>query len=305
MVSLPVRLLQAIPALLGVSFVAFALLYSTGDPTYVLLPPEASPEQREAFRESYGLNDPLVVQYVRFVGRLVTGDFGTSMSTREPALGMVLQRIPATLQLAATAMTIALLVAVPLGVVAAYRRGMTDRLLMTLVLIGQSVPTFWLGLIVILIFAVFLKLLPVSGRGGLEHLILPSITLAAWLLTLLARVTRSEMLEALGQEYVRTARAKGLRELSVVGHAFRNVLIPLITIVAIQFGILLGGALMTEIVFAWPGIGSLMFESILKKDYPVVLTVLIFAAIGTISANAIADIAYGIVDPRVRRRVRR
>jgi peptide/nickel transport system permease protein len=304
MVSLPVRLLQAIPALLGVSFVAFALLYSTGDPTYVLLPQEATPEQRQAFRESYGLDDPLIVQYVRFVGRLLTGDFGTSMSTREPALGMVMQRIPATLQLAATAMTIALLVAVPLGVLAAYRRGATDRVLMSLVLIGQSVPTFWLGLIVILIFAVYLRLLPVSGRGGPEHLILPSITLASWLLTLLARVTRSEMLEALGQEYVRTARAKGLRELSVVGHAFRNVLIPLITIVAIQFGILLGGALMTEIVFSWPGIGSLMFESILKKDYPVVLTILIFAAVGTISANAIADMAYGIVDPRVRRRVR-
>jgi peptide/nickel transport system permease protein len=175
---------------------------------------------------------------------------------------------------------------------------------MSLVLIGQSVPTFWLGLIVILVFAVYLRLLPVSGRGGIEHLVLPSITLACWLLTLLARVTRSEMLEALGQEYVRTARAKGLRELSVVAHAFRNVLIPLITIVAIQFGIMLGGALMTEIVFAWPGIGSLMFESILKKDYPVVLTILIFAAVGTISANAIADMAYGIVDPRVRRRAR-
>jgi peptide/nickel transport system permease protein len=305
MLSLPVRLLQSIPALVGVSLVAFAMLYATGDPTYVLLPPESTPAQREAFREAYGLNDPLMVQYARFLGRMVRGDFGTSMATREPVLGIVLQRVPITLQLALSAMTIALLVAVPLGVLAAHKRGMTDRLLMTLVLIGQSVPTFWLGLIIILIFAVYLKLLPVSGRGGIEHLILPSITLAAWLLTLLARVTRSEMLEALGQEYVRTARAKGLTEVRVVAHAFRNVLIPLITLVAIQFGILLGGALMTEIVFAWPGIGSLMFESILKKDYPVVLTVLLFAAVGTILTNAIADTLYGIVDPRVRRRAGR
>ena len=296
------RLLQAVPALLGVSLVAFVLLHATGDPTYVLLAPEATAEQRQAFRESYGLNDPILVQYARFLGRMVQGDFGSSLSTREPALAMVLQRIPITLQLALSAMAIGLAVAVPLGVLAAYKRGFVDRLLMTLVLIGQSVPTFWLGLIMILIFAVQLRLLPVSGRGGLEHLVLPSLTLAAWLLTLLARVTRSEMLEALGQEYVRTARAKGLTELGAIRHAFRNVLIPLITIIAIQFGILLGGALMTEIVFSWPGIGSLMYESILKKDYPVVLTILIFAAVGTISANAIADLLYGIADPRVRRR---
>jgi peptide/nickel transport system permease protein len=301
MVSLLLRLLQAIPALIGVSLVAFVLLHATGDPTYVLLPPEASAEQRRAFRESYGLDDPLAVQYMRFLGQLVQGDFGTSLSTREPAMEMVLRRVPVTLQLTLVAMAIALAVAVPLGILAAYKRGMTDRVLMGLVLLGQSVPTFWLGMIAILIFAVRLQILPVSGRGGPEHLVLPSITLAAWLLTLLARVTRAEMLESLRQDYVRTARAKGLREIAVVGHAFRNALIPLITIVAIQFGILLGGALMTEIVFAWPGVGTLMFESILKKDYPVVLATLIFAAVGTVTANAIADVLYGVVDPRVRR----
>lgn len=301
MLALPMRLLQAIPALIGVTLVAFCLLYSTGDPTYMFLPPETSPEQRQAFREAYGLDDPLMVQYGRFLMRLSQGDLGNSLASRRPVLDIVLERVPITLQLALTSMAIALCIAVPLGVVAAYRRGTTDKILMMLVLIGQSVPTFWFGLIIILIFAVSMKLLPVSGRGGPEHMILPSITLAAWLLTLMARITRSEMLEALHQEYVRTARAKGLRELAVIGHAFRNVLIPLITIVAIQFGILMGGALMTEIVFAWPGIGSLMYDSILRKDYPVVLAVLLFAAVGTISANAIADLLYGIADPRVRR----
>lgn len=295
------RLIQSIPTLLGMTLIAFVLLNWSGDPTYVLMPEEATEEQREAFREEHGLNDPLPIQYAHFVFNTLRGDLGESITTYEPALDMVLDRLPATLQLAGSAFVLALITAVPMGVIAAYKRGsIVDRLLMGLVLLGQSVPTFWLGMLLIMFFSVRLEILPVSGRGGLQHLILPSIALAVWLLALLGRITRSEMLEVLNQDFVRTARAKGLREIFVIGHAFRNVLISLITTIGIQVSGLLGGALMVEIVFAWPGIGTLIYQSILRRDQPVVLATLLLVAMGTILVNLLADVLYSVVDPRVR-----
>lgn len=296
------RLLQAVPALLGVTAVAFALLYLTGDPSQALLPPEATESAREAFRRAYGLDQPLPLQYVHYLGRLLQGDFGRSFAYNQPALQVVLGRLPATIELSAAALAIALALALPAGIISAVKRNSVfDRLAMGVVLLGQSVPTFWLGMLLILVFAVNLHLLPVSGRGSPAQLILPSITLALWLAALLARLTRSGMLDVLSQEYVRTARAKGLAEWAVTTrHALRNMLVPIITVLGLQIGGLLGGAVMTETVFAWPGVGTLVLESILKRDYPVVLAALILVACGFVLINLIVDVLYCYLDPRVR-----
>src|SRR5262245_37156258 len=218
------RGLVALPKLLGVVLVAFVLLHLSGDPASILLSPEASPEQKAAFRAAYGLDRPLVVQYVSYVVRAAQGDFGRSLSFQEPALAVVLRRVPATLELTAAAALTAVVLAVPLGVLAACRRGSAyDRGAMAFMYAGQAVPTFWLGMLLILFLGVQLQLFPVSGRGGVRHLVMPATALAVWMLAMLARVTRSEMLEVLEQEYVRTARAKGLAERVVAGrHALRN-----------------------------------------------------------------------------------
>jgi ABC-type dipeptide/oligopeptide/nickel transport system permease component len=297
-----VRLLQAIPALVGVTAVSFALLLGTGDLTQVLLPMQATDDVRAAYREAYGLDRPIPVQYAHYLSRLVQGDFGRSFAFNRPAMEIVLERLPATLELSICAMLIALLIAIPAGVISAVRRNsIFDRAAMLIVLLGQSVPTFWLGIILILVFAVHYGVLPVSGRGSLAQLVLPSITLAMWLLALTARLTRSGMLEVLSQDYVRTARAKGLNELTVLmRHALKNALIPIITVVGLQFGGLLGGAVMTETVFAWPGVGTLVLDSILKRDYPVVMAALILVASGFVLINLVVDLLYSYLDPRVR-----
>jgi peptide/nickel transport system permease protein len=297
-----VRLLQAIPALIGVTAVAFVLLLSTGDLTQVLLPMQATDEVRAAYREAYGLDRPIPIQYAHYLSRLVQGDFGRSFAFNRPAMEVVLERLPATLELSICAMLIALLIAIPAGVISAVRRNSVfDRAAMLIVLLGQSVPTFWLGIILILVFAVNFGVLPVSGRGSLAQLVLPSITLAMWLLALTARLTRSGMLEVLSQDYVRTARAKGLNELTVtMRHALKNALIPIVTVIGIQFGGLLGGAVMTETVFAWPGVGTLVLDSILKRDYPVVMAALILVASGFVLINLLVDLLYSYLDPRVR-----
>jgi ABC-type dipeptide/oligopeptide/nickel transport system permease component len=297
-----VRLLQAVPALIGVTAVAFVLLLSTGDLTQVLLPMQATDEVRAAYREAYGLDRPIPIQYAHYLSRLVQGDFGRSFAYNRPAMEVVVERLPATLELSICAMIIALLIAVPAGVISAVRRNSVfDRASMLLVLLGQSVPTFWLGIILILVFAVHYGVLPVSGRGSLTQLVLPSITLAMWLLALTARLTRSGMLEVLSQDYIRTARAKGLNEVTVtMRHALKNALIPIVTVVGLQFGGLLGGAVMTETVFAWPGVGTLVLDSILKRDYPVVLAALMLVAGGFVLINLVVDLLYSYLDPRVR-----
>jgi len=290
-------------ALVGVVAVVFVLLHLSGDPTYILLPLEATEEQRAAFRHHYGLDRPLAVQFAVYLERCLRGDFGQSFSFQVPALSVVLQRLPATLELTLAALLLAVALAVPAGVLAATRRGTRyDRGLMGLVLVGQSVPTFWLGMMMILIVAVRFHLLPVSGRGTVAQLVMPAVALSLWLVALLARVTRSEMLEVLAQDYVRTARAKGISEPGIARrHALRNALLPMITVVGLQFGGLLGGAVMTETVFAWPGVGTMILDAILKKDYPVVLAGVMVVALGFIVINLMLDLLYSALDPRIRR----
>jgi peptide/nickel transport system permease protein len=297
------RSLRAVAALLVVTAVVFTLLHLSGDPTYILLAPEATAEQRAVFRATYGLDRPLPVQYVSYLGRVVRGDFGQSFSFQTPALAVVLQRLPATLELTLAAMLIAVACSIPAAVVAALRRGTGfDRLLMGVTLLGQSVPTFWLGMMMILVLAVKLHLFPVSGRGGLGHLVMPAVALSLWLMALLARITRSEMLEVLEQDYVRTARAKGISEGAIAArHALKNALLPIVTVMGLQFGGLLGGAVMTETVFAWPGVGTMILDAILKKDFPVVLAGVIVVAVGFILVNLVLDTLYAVLDPRIRR----
>jgi peptide/nickel transport system permease protein len=297
------RSLRAVAALVGVIAVVFVLLHLSGDPAYILLPLEASPEQRAIFRSQYGLDRPLVVQFVTYLAHVAQGDFGQSFSFQIPALHVVLQRLPATLELTVAALLISTLIAIPAAVLAAVKRGTRyDRALMGVVLLGQSVPTFWLGMIMILLFAVRLHLFPVSGRGTLAHLVMPAVALAMWLMALLARITRSEMLEVLGQDYVRTARAKGITERGIAGnHALRNALLPIVTVIGLQFGGLLGGAVMTETVFAWPGVGTMILDAILKKDYPVVLAGVTVVAAGFVAVNLVLDLLYSVLDPRIRR----
>jgi len=297
------RTLRAVAALLLVTAVVFALLQLSGDPAYVLLAPEATPEQRAAFRAQYGLDQPLPVQYARYLARVVQGDFGQSFSFQAPALEVALQRLPATLELTLAAMTLAVLLAIPAAVIAALWRGrLFDRALMAVTLAGQSVPTFWLGMMMIIVAAVHFRVLPASGRGGWSHLVMPAVALALWLMALLARVTRSEMLEALEQDYVRTARAKGLAESAIAArHALKNALLPIVTVLGLQFGGLLGGAVMTETVFAWPGVGTLILDAILKKDFPVVLAGVMVVAAGFIVVNLVLDLLYSALDPRIRR----
>ncbi len=289
-------------ALLGVTCVAFLLVSLSGDPAFILLTPEAGDEQRAAFRKLYGLDQPLPVQYARYVSHVARGDFGRSFAFNRPAIQVVLERLPATLLLTATAVALGVVVGMPAGVAAAVKAsGPLDRLVMALVLLGQSIPTFWLGLLMIRIFAVNLRWVPVSGHGTVLHLVMPAVALGLYLAALLARLTRSEMLEALAQDYVRTARAKGLSERSVtVAHALKNALLPIVTLIGLQLGALLGGAVVTETVFAWPGIGSLVLDAILRKDYPVVLAAVELVAAGFIVINMALDLLYGYLDPRLR-----
>jgi peptide/nickel transport system permease protein len=297
------RLLQGALALIGVTGAAFTLVTLSGDPAFILLTPEAGEEQRAAFRRLYGLDQPLAVQFARYAARLARGDFGISFASERPAIVVVLERVPATLELTATAAVLAVAFGVPAGVIAAVRANrLSDRTVMSIVLLGQSIPTFWLGLLMIRVFAVNLGWLPVSGRGGPSHLVMPGLALALYLAALLARITRSEMLEALAQDYVRTARAKGLSErLVTLVHALKNALLPIVTLVGLQVGALVGGAVVTETVFAWPGVGTLMFDAILRKDYPVVLAAVVFIASVFIVINTAIDVLYGYLDPRLRR----
>jgi peptide/nickel transport system permease protein len=292
-----------VAALLVVTAVVFTLLHVSGDPSYILLAPEATAEQRAAFRAEYGLDRPVWAQYGRYLGRLVQGDFGQSLSFQMPAAAVALARLPATLELTLAAMLLAIAISIPAAVLAAMRRGtLYDRLMMALTLLGQTVPTFWLGMVMILVLAVRWHLFPASGRGSALHLVMPATALALWLTALLARVTRSEMIEALEQDYVRTARAKGLAESGIAArHALKNALLPIITVIGLQFGGLLGGAVMTETVFAWPGVGTMILDAILKKDFPVVLAGVVIVAIGFIVVNLVLDLLYTVLDPRLRR----
>jgi peptide/nickel transport system permease protein len=298
------RLAQAVLVLLGVSFVVFFILYLTGDPALVLLPPDATAEDIRSFRQAMGFNDPFIVQYGRFLGGALRGNFGQSVRHGEPAFPLVLERLPATFQLSGAALLVALLLAIPAGVVSAVRRNSAIDYVATVVaLLGQSMPTFWLGIMLILIFSVQFNVLPSSGRGGLEHLVLPAVTLGLFTTARITRLTRSGMLEVLNQDYIRTARAKGVSVSPIVWkHAFKNAAIPIVTIVGIELGTLLGGSVITETIFAWPGVGRLSVQAIYNRDYPVVQAAVFLLASTFVLVNLVVDLLYTYLDPRIRLR---
>jgi peptide/nickel transport system permease protein/oligopeptide transport system permease protein len=272
-----------------------------GDPARVIAGLLATEEDVARLRVALGLDQPMLIQYANFLGNLARGDLGTSARTSQPVLDEVLARLPATMQLAIVSMAIAALIGIPVGVIAATRRNsLLDYVLSIITLFGVSMPVYWLGLMLIVIFAVNLQMLPAAGNENLTSLILPSLTLAAFSIALIARMTRSSMLEVLHQDYVRTARAKGLRERGVIfRHALQNAFIPVITVLGLQFGTLLGGAVLTESVFGWPGIGLLMLDSIFARDYPVVQGVVFIFAAMFIGLNVAVDVVYAYIDPRI------
>ena len=298
------RLLQSLIVLLGVSFVVFFILHLTGDPALVLLPPDASPEDVRRFREAMGFNDPFFVLYGRFRGGARRGEFGLSIRHGESALHLVAEGLPATFELAGAALLLALVLSIPAGIISAVRRNTALDYFSTVVaLLGQSMPTFWLGIMLILLFSVQFHLLPSSGRGTLEHLILPAVTLGLFTTARITRLTRSGMLEVLGQDYIRTARAKGVSNPPVVWkHALKNAAIPIVTIVGIELGTLLGGSVITETIFAWPGVGRLSVQAIANRDYPVVQAAVFLLATTFVVVNLLVDIIYTYLDPRIRLR---
>jgi ABC-type dipeptide/oligopeptide/nickel transport system permease component len=296
------RLATAVLVILGVSVVSFFLTFLTGDPAEIMLPPGATAAQIEQFRVEWGFADPLPVQYWRFLKRAVHGDFGISLRHGQQSLPLIVARLPATLQLTVTAMLLAIVLAVPLGVLAAtHRGGPIDFLAMGVALVGQSVPNFWLAIMMILLFAVSWGLLPTSGRGGVAHVVMPAAAIAINLMALLTRLVRSTMIEMLSEDYVRTARAKGLRELFVTSrHALPNALIPLVTVVGLQFGYILGGAVVIETIFTWPGVGLFTIQAILNRDYPVVQAAVFILATAVVLINLTVDLLYVWLDPRIR-----
>jgi ABC-type dipeptide/oligopeptide/nickel transport system permease component len=296
------RLAQSLIVLLGISIVVFIILHLTGDPTLLMLPLDASAEEIARFRRAMGFDDPLPVQYWRFLRGVLQGNFGNSIRHDEPALGLVFERMPATLELTAVALGVALLLAIPAGIISALSRNTPlDYVSTVMALIGQAMPTFWLGIMLILVFSVGFQVLPSSGRGGLTHLILPALTLGLFTTARTMRLTRSALLEVLGQDYVRTARAKGVAERGVVWkHALRNAAIPIITIVGLELGTLLGGAVITETIFAWPGVGRLSVQAIYNRDYPLVQASVFVLASIFVLVNLAVDLVYTFLDPRIR-----
>ena len=296
------RLFRALIALWLVSTVVFVVMRLSGDPVPLLLPPDAPISEMERVRRELGLDRPLPVQYAVFLRNTLKLDFGRSLHFRQPAFSVVSGYIPATLELGLTAFFLAALVAVPVGLLSAMKRNtLLDHAAMGFALIGQAAPTFFLGILFILLLSLKLDLFPTSGRGSWSNLVLPALTLGAFTMASIARLTRSAVLEVLRADYIRTARAKGLGEALVVAkHTFRNAAIPILTITALQFGTLLGGAVVTETVFSWPGIGRLAVQSIYNRDYPVVQCTVFLAAVMFIVINFIVDLLYGFLDPRAR-----
>jgi peptide/nickel transport system permease protein len=297
------RVALLVPTLLGVGTLVFAFLHLVpGDPVEIMLGESAAPADAAALRHELGLDRPLGAQLVRFFAGAAHGDLGRSIAFRAPVLHVVLQRWPATLELAAAALLLAIAFAIPLGVVAAVRpRSLADRLVRLVSLAGACLPTFWLGPLLVLVFGLQLGWLPVSGRGGLGHLVLPAITMASGMTGILVRLTRTTVLSALRDDYVRTARAKGANEWRVVTvHALRNALPAVATVLALQAGALLAGAVITETIFAWPGIGRLVVQAIDARDYPLVQGCVLAIGFAYVLVNAAADVLHGWLDPRLR-----
>ena len=281
----------------------FGMVRLSGDPVLLFMPMDIQAKDVDEFRERLGFNDPLAVQYARFLGAALRGDFGESLRYRRDALGLVFERLPATLLLAGAALALTFAVAVPLGVLSAVRRGTAfDHVGTVVTVLGQATPGFWLGLMLIYVFAVQLRWLPTGGMGSLAHLVMPAVVLAAFYSARVARLTRSAVLDTLGEDYVLTARAKGLAETRVIGkHTLRNSAIPIVTLAGLEAGQLLGGAVVTETIFAWPGLGRLTVQALLNRDFPVVMAAVSFTSIVYTLMNLLVDLAYGWLDPRVRK----
>jgi ABC-type dipeptide/oligopeptide/nickel transport system permease component len=297
------RVIRLVVVCVGVSLVTFAILHASGDPVALIMP-EAPEADRAVLRHALGLQDPLPVQFVRFAANAARGDFGRSFFHREPAFGLVLERMPTTLTLTVLAMALALLVAVPVGIYSAVRRNSpVDHAATVAVFLGQSMPVFWTGIMLILLFAVQWRLLPVSGWGSWSAMVLPTVTLGTFTAPLLLRIVRSSMLEVIGLDYVRTARAKGVPERVVIGrHALKNAALPLVTVTGLQFGLLLGGAVITETVFAVPGVGRLIVGAIRQLDFPVVQAGVFLLAMMVVTVNFLVDLLYLYLNPTIRLR---
>ena len=297
------RLALTIPVLIGVATLVFLLIHLIpGDPAQAMLGEAAPQEDVEELRRRLGLDRPLLEQYGTFLTGLMSADLGTSLRTGTPVTEQIVQRMPATIELAGAAMLVAIVFSIPLGMAAAVWRGTAiDHAAMTLSLTGVSIPNFWLGPLLAIVFAVELGWLPVSGRGTLSHLVLPAVSLGAALAAILARMTRATLLEELREQYVVAARARGVSWFrAVVRHAFRNSLIPIVTLLGLQFGAVLTGAVITETIFAWPGIGRLLIQSIGFRDYPLVQGCILLIALTYVGVNLLTDLVYGFLDPRIR-----
>jgi peptide/nickel transport system permease protein len=318
------RLLQSIIVIFGVTLLSFVTLHLAGDPTYFYISERASEEEIIETRRKLGFDKPLPVQYVNFLSGLARGDLGMSIRSRKPAIDLVLERLPATLELTFFAMLVSTLVALPIGIIAATRRGTAaDGGIMLFAMLGQSMPGFWLGIMLILFVGLQLKILPISGHvavldpilkgnwseglgnipQAVRFLIMPAVTIGLFSLSRNARLVRSSMLEVLSQDYVTTARSKGLSErIVIMKHAFRNALIPIVTMLGLEFGFLLSGVVVTETVFSWPGVGRLVTNAITQRDIPVVQAAVVVFSVMFISLNLVVDILYAQLDPRIRLR---
>lgn len=308
------RILRAVIALWGIVTIVFIVMRLSGDPVPLMLPPDAPTAEMNRVRAELGLDQPIPIQYAVFIGNVLRGDLGRSIHMRQPAIDIAIERLPATVELALVAFLLAIVVALPAGLISAAKRdSIWDNIAMLFALIGQSAPTFYIGIMLILVLGLQLGWFPVSGRGQgswlnpsdwgtmLWHVFLPAITLGAFAMASIARLTRSAVLEVMRQDYIRTARAKGLNDVAVLlRHNLKNAAIPVVTIMGLQFGTLLGGAVVTETVFAWPGIGLLAIKSIGSRDYPIVQSSVLLVAMAFVFVNFLVDLAYGWLDPRIR-----
>jgi peptide/nickel transport system permease protein len=296
------KLVHTAIVLFCVLTLVFGVLHLTGDPVMMLLPPNPSQEEIEALTRTLGLDQPVHVQYWRFLAKVFQGDFGASLQHQQPAMGLVMERLPASMLLAGTALAVAVALALPLGIIAAVRRGTAlDYIAVGLAALGQSAPIFWTGLMLMLVLSLTLKLLPTTGYGTWQHLVMPALALASYPMAAMARLVRSGMLEVLDADYVRTARAKGLRERRVVlKHALKNAAMPIVTVIGLQFGLLLGGALVCEMIFAWPGVGRLMIFAVYNRDFPLVEAAVFVMALIFVLGNLLVDLCYAWLDPRVK-----
>jgi peptide/nickel transport system permease protein len=297
-----VRLGTAVLVLLCTATVSFFLVRLSGDPVKLLLPPDATAQQEKVLRASLGLDRPLITQYLDFMKGLFHFDFGNSITYNEPVSHVLADRLPATLELAGAALVVTLVIALPAGIVAAMRRGRaSDRGIMTGVLLGQSTPPFWVGILLILVFAVGLHALPASGYGTFANLVLPAVTLSVYSVAVVARLLRSSLIDVLSSDHIRTARAKGFGPVkTVLTHGLRNASLPVVTVIGLEVGSLLGGAILTEQVFSWPGVGQLTIEAISNRDFPLVQATVLFFAATFVVVNLLVDLSYSLLDPRVR-----